>query len=88
VIELHVHDRRTPLDMEVEATLRDLVLAHRVVVGSDAMAPVPLPAVREGDRWVGPSDMPAYVDDLRRLARDWRRFQSDACYVDEDGATC
>jgi hypothetical protein len=88
VIELHVRDRRTPLDMDVEATLLDLVLAHRVVVAGDAVVPVPLPAVREGDRWFGPSEIPDYVDDLHRLTRDWRRFQSDACYIDEDGANC
>jgi hypothetical protein len=88
VIELHVNDRRTALDTEIEATLRDLVLAHTVLVTTGTTVPVPLPAVREGERWIGAPELPAYIEDLRRLTRDWRRFQSDACEVDDDGRIC
>lgn len=67
----------------VEETLQDLVFAHAVeVVDGPGEA---LPRIADGDRVVHGADLPAYLDELRRLKADWSRFQSDACFIGDDG---
>lgn len=81
----------------VEETLRDIVIAHKVeVVTPDAdMDQVPatsrngLPALDDdGDIVTGEAAINERLDALRQLMRDWDKFQSDACYIDEDGTIC
>ncbi len=74
----------------VEATMRDLVVGHRVhVVARPDDAPGgSVPVVRDGDRLVAAGEIPAYLDELRRFMTDWRRFQADACYIGDDGSAC
>jgi hypothetical protein len=50
---------------------------------------VTLPVIRENSRLIsGKESLLAYLDELEKLVEDWRRFQSDACYIDEDGELC
>jgi hypothetical protein len=89
VIELYRASRSPDADRTEEA-LRDLVVAHTVNVvddPDDAPGGV-LPVVRDGDRLVAADEIPAYLDELRSLMGDWRRFQSDACYIGGDGQPC
>jgi len=93
VIELVVA-RDDPAGREARAVLEDLVVAHTVTVvdrAADAGLPARtrLPAVREGDRLVAGTDAVAgYLAELRRFTTEWNRFQSDACYVEDDGTIC
>lgn len=76
---------------EVEETLRDIVIAHRVVVvepGTAAPVSGPLPALRHDDVVTGEAEIRDYLEKLRRLMEDWSMFQSDACYVGRDGSIC
>ena len=74
--------------------LRELVLAHRVVHVDDAPSPplpadLTLPAIRDGARVVaGEANLTAYLGELAVLAAAWSRFQSDTCYLDDDGTVC
>jgi len=78
---------------EIQEALDDMVIAYETETVEDAMPPpddVPaLPALRD-DREVvtGASDVSDHLDHLRDLMADWDRFQSDACYVEDDGTIC
>lgn len=66
----------------VTAVLDDLVLAYRVEHGASDLS------VIDGDDRIEASELPAYLDDLRSLVAQWRKYQSDACYVEDDGSIC
>ncbi|MCB1246769.1 MAG: hypothetical protein KDB69_05860 [Acidimicrobiia bacterium] len=86
VITLHVPTPRTARDREVEQRLRDLAVAHNVCE-SDAVVGE-LPAIEESGRVVGPADLDVYLDELQTTLAQWRKFQTDACYVEDDGIVC
>lgn len=88
MIELHVPVQRTTADIELEEHLKELVVAHRVEVHQSEGTPVPLPAILEGGKWTPGSEFGPYLSDLRSTLREWRKFQADACYVDDDGGIC
>lgn len=71
----------------VEAALRDLVLDYqRVLIAPEDVGGIQLPAIRQDGKLVyGREDLLAYLKELEEFVEDWRRFQSDACYVDGDG---
>ena len=79
----------------IAEALRELVLAHRVItVKPDSLpeglpANTPLPALRdEGQLITGNDAIKAHLDQLERIAREWRKFQADACYVESDDDFC
>ncbi|GAB4581258.1 MAG: hypothetical protein Fur0022_40050 [Anaerolineales bacterium] len=79
----------------VEAELREMVLAfERVIVTPTAAAAqfgeaVSLPVLRDGARLAsGKEELTKFLRDLEKFAHQWRMFQGDFCYVDEDGEIC
>lgn len=74
----------------IEAEFREMVLGYeRVVVGAgEKVAGRELPVLTNNERVVSGAEIPSYIKELKKLMRDWQLFQSDACYVDEDGETC
>ena len=93
MIEVIVDEERT--GEEIRDTLRELVLAHRVI-WLDEHAPSP-PSKRShpaGDfarrRRVidGQADIAAFLLELEAFAATWSKFQSDTCYLDDDGTVC
>ena len=83
--------------MVAVACIRAVVtgIAHTVAVveSSEAANQLPdgtvLPAIVDGERLAsGPDQVAAYLSELRRFVADWNRFQTDACYIDEDGSVC
>ena len=78
---------------EVQEALDDMVIAYETEVVRDAEAPpddVPeTPALRDDGAVVtGEAALRDHLEELRRLMADWDRFQSDACYVEDDGSIC
>jgi hypothetical protein len=78
---------------EVEERLRDLVIAHNVVnVEKERPAKLAgkeMPVIVEGNEVVsGEAALHAYLAQLTRDAELWRKYQSDVCYVDEEGNPC
>ena len=76
---------------EIEETLQELALAHRVVTVENGNVPeelpagTRLPALREGKEiYTGEAEVKAYVDDLEQEVLYGRQFQSDACYLDPE----
>lgn len=87
---------------EVQATLRDLVVAHQVFdieklpvqAGGERLQPVvvdaaDVPLIVDGERQVsGQSALQEYLEELAKEMEQWRKFQVDACYIDGDGKVC
>jgi hypothetical protein len=92
MIKLYREEKSEQADI-LEAEFRDLVLGYdRVVITpKDATQQfgegVSLPVLTDNTRVVSGNELPAYVKELTELVHAWRRFQSDCCYVDEDGET-
>ncbi len=92
MIEVIVDEQR-PGEGILDA-LDELVLAHRVIRLDDGMSsPLPtgvtLPAIRDGDRIIdGEANLAAYLLEVEALAGAWSKFQSDTCYLNDDGTVC
>lgn len=92
MIKLYREENSPQADM-IEAEFRDIVLGYdRVVVDEKKAAQLfddaPLPVITNNERVVSGDGIPGYIKELKQLMREWQRFQSDACYVDDDGETC
>jgi len=91
MIEVIVDQQRT--GEEILDALDELVLAHRVIrLDQQTPSPLPsgvtLPAIREGDRIIVGADIAAYLLEIEVFAAAWSKFQSDTCYLDDDGTVC
>ena len=69
----------------VTSRLREMTIAHRVVASESADDHHML---REGSRTVTRAELDSYLDEVSAFLHEWRRFQSDACYVEHDGTIC
>ncbi len=88
MIELHVASDADARADEVRRALDDLVVAYQSTIVDVGATPVDLPAIRDGDRWIGADDIDGYLVELRRFVGQWRKFQADACYLEDDGSVC
>jgi len=87
---------RSPNDSwadEIEEALDEMVIAHETETidnGRSLPDDIPaLPALRdEGEVVTGEAALRDHLAHLRDLMADWNRFQSDACFVDDDGTVC
>lgn len=84
-----------PTCIEIEAALREMVVAHQIImveqghVPAELGAEISLPAIRENNHLVsGLEAINAYLEELVQFTARWRRFQSDSCYIDDDGQVC
>lgn len=78
---------------EIQEALDEMVIAYETETIDDGRSPPEdvddLPALRDEDDVVtGEAALREHLDHLRDLMVDWDRFQSDACYVEEDGTIC
>ena len=78
---------------EVQTALDEMVIAYETEqVDDDTTLPndVPdTPALRDdGEVITGETALRNHLDELRTLMNDWDRFQSDACYIEDDGTVC
>ncbi len=70
---------------EVAGSLRAMVVAFREI--EDPMRSEPL--LRDGDQVAeGADEIAGFLDQLRHEVRRWNAFQSDACFVEDDGSIC
>ena len=80
---------------KIEEALKELVVAHKIITlepgqtAADLTPHTPLPAIKdEGQVITGRAAIDAYLTDLEKVVADWRRFQGDACYIDDNGDVC
>ena len=92
MIKLYREEKSKQAD-SIEAEFHDLVLGYDLVVMDPKKAQqqfgegVFLPVLTDNTRVVSSEEIPAYVKELTELVHSWRRFQSDCCYIDDDGET-
>ena len=79
----------------LEEALKEMVIAHKVIVVEPGQPPKGLPAgtllpvlVDNGQVVTGRTALAEHLQKLEKVVADWRRFQSDACYLDDDGEVC
>jgi hypothetical protein len=73
----------------IEAEFRELVISYGRVIVTPPGAGRTLPAIQDGARLVsGDREIAAYLNELRQFVSDWRMFEGDFCYVDDDGSVC
>ncbi|MCL4297767.1 MAG: hypothetical protein KJ077_18645 [Anaerolineae bacterium] len=84
-----------PACADIEATLQELVVAHRVItveedkLQNDLDPEVALPAINDNGQIIsGLAAISAYLKELEKFVADWQRFQSDSCYIDDNGQPC
>ena len=83
-----------PQCADIEAELKELVVAHKVIIIEEGdMDPalmssrshIALPALKDNGKLIeGVEAVKTYLQELNEFVASWRRFQSDACYCDED----
>lgn len=84
MIELH-RPPASPAADEIAAALQNLVVAFRVVE-NEALE---RPEIRDGEQVHGSSEAIAvFLEQLRRDVNAWNAFQSDSCYIGDDGRVC
>ncbi|GAB4298869.1 MAG: hypothetical protein Kow0098_24660 [Ignavibacteriaceae bacterium] len=79
---------------EAEEQLKELVVPYRIIDQitvskflKDGIESHPV--IRdEGKIYQGEQQVSAYLDQLSRLVEQWRKFQSDSCYIDDNGDIC
>jgi hypothetical protein len=79
----------------VEAELQEMVLGYERVITTPEEArntlgsQHSLPAIKNGEQIAsGKEGLMVYLKELEGLARQWRAFQGDWCYVDDQGDVC
>ena len=84
-----------PACADIEAVLKELVVAHKVIVveAGQKMAElspdISLPAIKDNGQIIsGSASIATYLKELEKFVADWQRFQSDSCYLDDEGETC
>ncbi len=78
-----------PDSADIEAVLQDLVVAHQIITVEPDQFDTPLPLLQENSRTIsGRVAITIYLKELENFVTDWQRFQSDACYINEDGQIC
>jgi len=79
-----------PACVEIEEALAEMVLARKIITVEPGQQPegLPddtlLPAIKdEGQIISDPMAIKEYLKELERIAHEWRKYQSDSCYIDE-----
>ena len=88
MITVHVPPEAQQAADGITAQLDDLVVAYAQRISEADSVPAALPAIEDGGRWYSGDEVPGYLAELRRDLAAWRKFQSDACYIDDDGSVC
>ena len=78
---------------EIQEALDEMVIAHETKTIDEGATPpedvLQLPALRDESEVVtGKAALRDHLVALRDLMADWDRFQSDACYIEDDGSIC
>lgn len=94
MIELYRLDD-CPTCADIEAALKEMVIAHTVVTVEADQLPeglppkTPLPALKDNGQVItGQAAITTRLRELEEFVAAWQRFQSDACYLDEHGKAC
>ncbi|HEX9921027.1 MAG TPA: glutathione S-transferase N-terminal domain-containing protein [Anaerolineae bacterium] len=84
-----------PTCTALEETLKELVIAHRLVVVTPERPVEGLgvgimpPALQDSGQTVtGHEAIAAHLQELETFVAAWRKFEGDTCYIDDKGEVC
>ncbi len=89
IILYRKHD--CPFCDEIEEAFREVVLAYKIGTISDlpVQQSKKLPLIVEGGKhYFGEKAIRGFVEESKKLMADWQKFQSDSCYLGDDGKVC
>jgi hypothetical protein len=75
----------------IEADLQEMIFGYDREITDPAAASQrfgperSLPVITNNEKIVSGVELPAYLLELRTLMVDWQAFQSDCCFVDDNG---
>lgn len=79
----------------IEGELKAMVVGYKRILIDAGSAltefgkELPLPFIRDNGNFItGREAIINYLRELDIFVEAWRRYQSDACYIDEDGEIC
>ena len=77
----------------IEAELQDMIFGYdrEIVTAAEASKRFDahsLPILTNNEKIVSGDAIPAYIEELRSLMKEWQAFQGDWCYVNDLGDTC
>jgi hypothetical protein len=78
----------------IEAEFKDMIFGYDREIVTPAQAKDrfggehSLPIITNNQKVVSGDLLPAYMDELKNLMRDWQAFQGDSCYVNDKGENC
>ncbi len=94
MLEIYREEQSPEADW-VEVELREMVVGYDRVILTPAEAAqhfgetVSLPVLRDGERMAfGRVALTKFLREFEKFATQWRMFQGDFCYVDDEGETC
>jgi hypothetical protein len=93
MVKLYREENSSTAD-RIEAEFHDLILGYdREIVSLEEASrrfgsEHSLPIITNNEKIVSDDVIPAYVEELRTLMRDWQAFQGDWCYVNDTGDVC
>jgi len=93
MIKLYRQPRNALAD-QLEERLKEHSIAYEKRVVKDEHPPelpgdTSLPAFKEGGKITsGKEACLKFIKQLEKEIADWRKFQSDSCYIDDDGKVC
>jgi hypothetical protein len=87
-------EKVSPQADTIEVELQDMTFGYDCEIVDPASAAQKfgpdhsLPVITNDEKVVSGQAIPSYLIELRILIEDWRAFQGDSCYVNENGETC
>lgn len=90
MIKIYREENSSEAD-RIEAEFHDIILGYdREIItpeeASQRFGPEhSLPVITNNEKIVSGEGIPAYIEELRTLMRDWQAFQGDWCYVNDMG---
>ena len=81
---------------DIEEELKELVIAHSVInIEEDAACidknhlNISIPFIEDDGKIIsGSKEIKSYLEELNKFVSLWRKYQTDACYIDDDEKTC
>jgi hypothetical protein len=88
-------NKKCSLCDDIEDKLREMVIHFQSILVEEQQYPPEilgvssLPIIKDSDEIItGEKNIKEYIERLKDFVSEWRRFQGDSCYLDENGEVC
>lgn len=91
MIKLYIKNDCNECDI-VKEKLENMVVAHNVINVDEINSKPSFNSypviVDDGKAYNSMKDIDRYIEELQKTYNLWNKYQSDVCYIDEDGEVC